>query len=166
MSHGSRIRTHGRIPLLLLACAAGPGFAQTCASPIVVMENTVHTGTTCGAGDSLPFIGPFESQNEDVIYTLATSPALGGMLSVNADFTASVYLLPPPCAPSTQPIAAELVAPAGGAAVPLSGWPPGPKFVVITAAPGMPPGTCGTYSLSAQTFLVDEIFADGFEPPA
>jgi len=150
------------LPSLSIAFAAHV-LAQTCASPLVVLEGTT-SGTTCGAGDNLPFIGATASPQEDAILGFTASPALAGTLTISTDFDAVVWLLPS-CTSGSDPLATVPVS-SGTATLPLSGWPAGWVFVAISANPFGSASACGAYSLQAATVVIDAVFADGFDASA
>lgn len=142
---------------------SSPATAQTCESPVTLMNGMNHADT-CQASNSLPaFGGIIPSPHRDVVFSfqVPSSPA-NGIISVSADFPASFLLIPAPCGMVTQPIAAAWP---GEMIIVDSSVPTGQYFVVATGDPTLPADICGNVWLNAELpgGWDDVIFADGFE---
>lgn len=149
----------------LLASAALPAHAQTCAGPVLLADFPL-SGTTCGAEDSLPNFAGFSSPQPDYVMSFQAGPALSGHLSLSLDFGGAALLMRAPCSDSTPLDVLQAVPSAGGSFdVPVDDLAPGPYLVVVTGDPSGPFDACGTFTLTPHVeFDEDFVFANGFEP--
>lgn len=155
---------HVKITIALMCFGmAGAAHADSCHTPRTIYENTGNPGDTCLSHDWLPSFGPIPRPQRDVVYHFqAWDDNVTLTLNLEGFPEAVMFLLPSPCAATTVPLDM------GSTWSPLV-MPPGTLingqdyFVVVTAVPESPPGTCGYYSLSADIQYHDVIFANGFE---
>jgi hypothetical protein len=144
--------------------------AQTCASPLPITSqggpHAVVSGDLCTASNSLPGYGGTPSPQNEIVYSFVAQGANATIaLAQGAEGTwggqsAGVFLMPSPCSSSTDPI--QLGFP--GAPMQVSGLTDGATYyVIVTADPGAPAATCGTFTatvtgtlpVSLQNFSVE-----------
>lgn len=155
---------------LVLALAAavfgGQAAAQTCANPLPISSNSMVSGDTCTASNSLPAYGGTGSTQNEIIYSFVagpTPPTYGNLtLQQSGGFagTAGGVFLLPACNASTDPIAFGVQ----GSPLILNGLltPGQTYYVVVTADPGGPAAGCGQFTVSSgylpvslQQFSID-----------
>ena len=140
-------------------------FAQTCASPLPISSGGTPNGTVsgdlCTATNSLPTYGGITSPQKEMIYSFVAQGANATIAYTANGYTGVVYLMPSPCAPSTDPTG---IGTSTGTNMTVSGLTNGATYYVIfTANPGGPEDACGTFTgtvtgtlpVSLQNFSVE-----------
>lgn len=150
--NGCRSGRFGRYALLALLAGLLPGAsasAQTCASPLPLLQSPPATGDTCTSTNSLNLLagGALDSPQKDVIYRLDSTTRLRGTLGFGAGtWSSAIGVLMDECTEGASASAAwDVVAPAT-----LTDLPSGDHFLVVTSAPWSPPTDCGAYQLDVD----------------
>ena len=146
-----------RNALLALAGAVALGLsfqvaAQDCAAPLQITSEggpaDSVSGDLCTATNSLPGYGNTPSPQNEIVYSFVAQGAnatialsQGGEGSWGGQ-SAGIFLMPSPCSSSTDVIALGFP----GTPMAVSGLTDGQTYyVIVTADPGAPAATCGTF---------------------
>lgn len=159
--------TSSRRVLFLLGILAAQAQAQDCANPLPIDFEVSgnSSGDLCTATNSLPGYGVTPSPQNEIVYSFVdngfpTNFAIQqGPEGTWGGQSVAMFLMPSPCSSSTDPIGLGFP----GTPMQVGGLTVGQTYyVIITADPGSPPGTCGTYQLEPfripvelQTFTID-----------
>lgn len=155
------------ITLVLAVCAfqCGELKAQTCPSPLPFIspeDLPVTTGNTCDSADSVQYFcgGQSSVGKPDDVYQLNlgasnrtfTQLSVSGATGGSASFHPVVYIYSGDCATGEGclVVADEASSPVDTSASVL---PAGHYFLVVSASPSDPPGSCGDYTLQANGVL-------------
>lgn len=131
--------------------AVGQAMAQTCASPTPIASDSVVQGDLCTATNDLPAYGNTASPQNEIVYSFtaqnaaATISVTQGGEGTWGGAQAAVFLLPAPCATTTDPTAFGFA----GTPMTIDGTnsPDGSvRYVVFTADPGAAAAACGTFT--------------------
>ena len=155
-----------RITLLLICVLAAQAQAQDCANPLpLAFEGFGVGGDLCAAANSLPGYGVTPSPQNEIVYSFVdngypTQFAIQqGPEGTWGGQSVAMFLMPSPCSSSTDPIGLGFP----GTPMAVGGLTEGQTYyVIVTADPGSPSATCGTYVMDPfripvelQTFTID-----------
>lgn len=135
------------ISLAAVTCfgLSAQAFAQTCASPLPVTSNSTKSGDTCTAANSLIGYGAVPSPQREIIYSFVAQSANANITVLANTFGGTIFLMPSPCASSTDIIAAGNA----GSPMPVTGLTNGQTYyVIMTADPGGPAASCGAFTFN------------------
>ncbi|MEO7432982.1 MAG: hypothetical protein ABIR62_13365, partial [Dokdonella sp.] len=134
-----------------LLVAAVPALAQTCANPIPLVDGQTHAYTTCGAPNSLPYLGAgvFDSPQNDVVYRIHTAGAPTGSFQFAGLPWGLMGVIMSQCSLNAT-LAAAYDPVSEGPVFPLPPLPAGDNFLVVTADPNSASNTCGAYQVTAH----------------
>jgi hypothetical protein len=145
------------------ACALAVSFqvaAQDCATPLPITSqggaHGVVNGNLCTATNSLPTYGGTSSPQNEIVYSFVAQGAAATIgLAQGAEGTwsgqsAGIFLMPSPCSSSTDPTALGFP----GTPMTVGGLTDGSTYyVIVTADPGAPAATCGTFTATVTGTL-------------
>lgn len=134
--------------------------AQTCASPLPITseggEHAVVSGDLCTASNSLPTYGGTGSPQKEIVYSFVAEGANATIeiAETGAPFGVGMFLMPSPCAASTDVM--QLGFP--GHPMVVNGLTDGQTYyVIVTADPGGPADACGTFTATVTGTLPVEL---------
>jgi hypothetical protein len=131
-------------------------FAQTCASPLPILSDSVAAGDTCTAGNDLPGYGSIGSPQNEIIYSFVAQGANANvaLAHTGAPFGATMFVMPSPCSLSTDPIAfGDFTTPMA-----VNGLTDGQTYyLIVTADPGGPANACGAFTATVTGTLPVEL---------
>lgn len=145
-------RTAIQNSFLAMACLiAAPAVAQTCQSPLPLVNGQTYAANSCSYTNSLPTVGAVVLPHPDVVYRLTSNSGLGGQLSFGASSGNLAALVTSGCTISAGLVAAYAL-PASGTTVTLPPMPSGDYFLVITGDPTLPATSpvCGSFQFTPQ----------------
>jgi hypothetical protein len=136
---------------------AGSALAQTCDTALPILSDSSVAGDTCASTNSLPSYGGTVSPQNEIVYSFTAQDANAALtINLNGLPGGAVYLMPAPCASSTDPTNF------GFDGTPMTIAPDSltdgqEYFVIVTADPGGPADACGAFSVDVAGQLPVEL---------